>query len=154
MPVELRSSGVRSVQSFEFRDQRIAASFILYPKPFGIQAEYNIGKGPEYNPSADSIETKSLYGGYITASLKLEGKKGMVFFPFSRIQQYKGGKKHELDARRYNVKEIETGLEWQVNKYFEFTASYVISKRRFEDSKLKDNLQSGNLLRLQAQLNF
>jgi hypothetical protein len=25
-------------------DQRVAASFILYPKPFGVQAEYNIGK--------------------------------------------------------------------------------------------------------------
>jgi phosphate-selective porin len=154
LPAELRSSGVKAVKNFEFKDQRIAASLIMYPKPFGIQAEYNWGKGPEYNPAKDSIETKSLYGGYITASVKIEGKKDMVFFPFSRIQQFKGGKKHELDARRYDVKEIETGLEWQVNKYFEFTASYVISKRRFEDSKLKDNLQSGNLMRLQAQVNF
>jgi hypothetical protein len=59
-----------------------------------------------------------------------------------------------LDARRYVVKELEAGTEWQFNKYFEFTVSYVISKRRFEDSKLKNNLQSGNFLRLQAQLNF
>lgn len=154
LPAELRSSGIKAVKSFEFKDQRVAASFVLYPKPFGIQAEYNIGKGPEYNPLSDSIETRNLYGGYITASFKIKGKNEKMFFPFTRIQQYKGGKKHELDARRYNVKEIETGLEWQVNKYFEFTASYIISKRRFEDSKLKDNQQSGNLLRLQAQLNF
>jgi hypothetical protein len=49
---------------------------------------------------------------------------------------------------------MESGLEWQFNKNFELTVSYVLSKRRFEDSKLKNNLQSGNFLRLQAQLNF
>jgi phosphate-selective porin len=154
LPAELRSSSVKAANNFEFKDQRVAASFILYPKPFGIQAEYNWGKGPEYNPAKDSIETKKLDGGYITASLKLNGKKNWVFFPYARIQQYRGGKKHELDARRYEVKELEGGLEWQLNKNFEFTAAYVISKRRFEDSKLKTNLQTGNYLRLQAQLNF
>ena len=154
LPADLRSPTTKAVQSFEFKDQRIATSFILYPKPFGIQAEYNWGKGPEYNPIKDSIEIENLNGGYITASLKVEGKKGMTFFPFTRLQQYKGGKKHELDARRYVVKEMEGGLEWQMNKNFEFTASYVISKRRFESSNQKNNLQSGNLLRLQAQINF
>lgn len=154
LPTDLRSVTVKAVNNFEFRDERVAASFILYPKPFGIQAEYNWGKGPEYNPTKDSIEIKKLNGGYITASVRINGKNGSVFYPFSRVQQYHGGKKHELDARRYQVKEIETGLEWQLNKNFEFTASYVISKRRFEDSKLKNNLQSGNFLRLQAQLNF
>lgn len=154
LPTDLRSPNVKAANNFEFTDQRIAASFVLYPKPFGIQAEYNWGKGPEYNPAKDSIETKNLHGGYITASIRLEGKKNWVFFPFTRAQQYYGGKKHEMDARRYEVKELETGIEWQLNKYFELTASYVISKRRFEDSKLKNNLQSGNFLRIQAQLNF
>jgi Phosphate-selective porin O and P len=154
LPTDLRSSTVKAANNFEFDDKRIATSFILYPKPFGIQAEYNWGKGPEYNPAKDSIETKNLHGGYITASMRIKGKKDWVFFPFSRVQQYYGGKKHELDARRYEVREMETGLEWQFNKYFELTTSYVISKRRFEDSKLKNNLQSGNYLRLQAQLNF
>lgn len=154
LPTDLRSPSVKAANNFEFTDQRVAASFILYPKPLGIQAEYNWGKGPEYNPSKDSIETKSLYGGYITASLRINGKKNWVFFPFTRIEEYYGGKKHELDARHYEVKEMESGIEWQLNKNFELTTSYVISKRRFEDSKLKNNLQSGNFLRLQAQLNF
>jgi phosphate-selective porin len=46
------------------------------------------------------------------------------------------------------------GAEWQVNKNFEFTASYVLSERRFEDNKAKNNLQKGNFMRLQAQVNF
>jgi phosphate-selective porin len=154
LPTDLRSTGVKAANNFEFDDKRIATSLILYPKPFGIQAEYNWGKGPQYNPVKDSIETKSLKGGYITVSYKQTLKNGMILFPFARIQKYDGGKKHELDARSYDVKEMESGLEWQLNKNFEFTASYVLSERRFEDSKAKNNLQKGNYLRLQAQINF
>lgn len=155
VPSENRSIGVKSIKSFEFNDQRIAGSFILYPKPFGIQAEYNVGNGPQYNPAKDSIENRNLKGGYATFSYKAKGKrKDEYFFPFTRIQSYDGGKKHELDARSYRVREIESGLEWQVNKSLEITASYVISNRRFEDSKLRNNAQQGRLLRLQAQVNF
>jgi phosphate-selective porin len=154
LPTDLRNTGVKSANNFEFDDKRVATSFILYPKPFGIQAEYNWGKGPQYNPVKDSIETKKLKGGYVTMSYKKTLKNGMILFPFTRVQQYEGGKKHEIDARGYNVKEAEAGVEWQVNKNFEFTASYVISERRFEDAKAKDNLQKGNFLRLQAQVNF
>ncbi len=154
LPADLRSASVKAVKNFEFKDERVAGSFILYPKPFGIQAEYNWGKGPQYNPANDSIEVKKLNGGYITASYFLKGRDAMVFYPYIRVQKYNGGKKHELDARLYNVKELEFGLEWQLNKHFEFTTAYTFSERRFEDSKLKNNAQKGRLLRLQAQLNF
>ncbi len=154
LTADLRTTGVKAANNFEFKDQRVAASFVLYPKPFGIQTEYNWGKGPQYNPSKDSVETKNLSGGYITVTYKAALKNGMVLFPYSRLQRYNGGKKHELDARSYNVREVETGVEWQVNKNFEFTAAYVITSRRFEDSKARNNLQNGNYMRLQAQLNF
>jgi hypothetical protein len=104
----------------------------------------------------DSIEVRNLKGGYATLYARFKSKKhkDMFFFPYTRVQQYNGGKKHELDARAYNVKEVEMGMEWQVNKYFELTTAYTISERRFEDSKLRQNFQKGNLLRIQAQLNF
>ena len=75
-------------------------------------------------------------------------------FPFVRYQYYDGGKKHELDARSYRVKELELGVEWQPFKNLEFVAMYTLSKRRFEDGALPNNLQEGNLLRLQVQANF
>jgi hypothetical protein len=154
LPADLRSTSVKAVKNFEFKDERVAGTFILYPKPFGIQAEYNVGKGPQYNSANDSIEVKKLSGGYITASYFIKGKNGMVFYPYARVQKYTGGKKHELDARFYDIKELELGLEWQLHKNFEFTAAYAFSNRRFEDSKLRNNLQKGQLVRLQAQLNF
>jgi Phosphate-selective porin O and P len=154
LPADLRNTGVKAANNFEFKDQRVAGSLVLYPKPFGIQAEYNWGKGPQYNPGKDSVETRDLSGGYITVTYKAVLKNDMILFPYSRLQRYNGGKKHEQDARSYNVREVETGVEWQVNKNFEFTAAYVITSRRFEDSKARNNLQKGNYMRLQAQLNF
>ena len=147
------SAGVKSNSDKSYLDQRVAASFILYPKPFGIQAEYNIGRGPEFDKVTDSIMVKKLYGGYVTASFK-STIKGQTLIPFARYHYYKGGKKHETDARSYLVNEIEIGAEWQPSKYFELVAMYTISERRFEDFKLQNNSQAGQLLRLQAQINF
>lgn len=153
MASDIISSGVKINTDKSYTDDRFAASFILYPKPFGIQAEYNIGKGPEFNPSTDSIEIQNLKGGYIILSYLLK-TNGKVFIPFTRYQYYDGGKKHELDARSYTVKELETGIEYQINKNFELVVSYVNADRRFEDFRNQNNRQKGNFLRIQAQLNF
>lgn len=147
------STGVKLRKDRSYQDARAAASFILYPKPFGIQAEYNIGNGPEFNKLTDSIENKALKGGYITTSYKTNVNK-QVFIPFIRFQHYKGGKKHELDARSYEITEFEVGIEWQPTKSFELVTMYTRSSRRFEDFKNQDNLQKGGLLRIQAQINF
>mgnify|MGYP000524476402 CR=1 FL=1 len=79
---------------------------------------------------------------------------GQTLIPFSRFQYYDGGKKHELDARSYEVKELEIGAEWQPNKNFELVVMYTMSARRFEDAANPVNYQRGNLLRIQAQVNF
>ncbi len=147
------SSGVKINDDKTYDDERVAASFILYPKPFGIQAEYNIGRGPEFDNMTDSISTKSLKGGYATLSYKLD-LENQTIIPFTRIQRYQGGKKHELDARSYDVKELEFGVEWQPAKSFELVVMYTMSERRYEDYAKQDNLQKGNLMRIQAQINF
>jgi phosphate-selective porin len=147
------SPGTRVIAGNNYKDERIAASFVMYPRPFGIQAEYNVGRGPEFNTATDSIETRSLSGGYATFNYMMKAGNQLLF-PFLRIQQYNGGKKHELDARSYDVKEVEIGVEWQPFRNFELVAQYTISDRRFEDFRNQDNRQTGRLLRLQAQLNF
>ncbi len=147
------SKGVKYKTDLNYTDQRAAATFVLYPKPFGIQAEYNIGIGPEYNVVTDSIESQKLKGGYITLSYQAHYKK-QIIMPFVRYQIYDGGKKHEKDARSYNVEEYEVGIEWQIFKSFELVTMYTVSDRRFEDYTLQANRQSGQLLRIQAQINF
>lgn len=147
------SSGVKVAKDYTYSDQRVAASVCLYPKPFGILAEYNIGKSPQFNPETDSIETKSLTGGYITFCYKWDIKKQTIL-PFARLQYYDGAKKAELDARAHLVKEIEAGIEYQPFKYMEIVAAYVISNRTTSDFVKQNNAQQGRLLRIQAQFNF
>jgi hypothetical protein len=147
------SNGVKYSDDKNYLDQRVAASLIVYPKPFGIQAEYNIGRGPQFNKLTDSVEVMSLTGGYATLNCKLD-IKGQKLYPFTRYQYYKGGKKHEQDARAYEVRELEIGVEWEPVKNFELVVMYTISSRRYEDYIKRDNYQQGNLLRIQAQVNF
>ncbi len=150
---EQTSQGVNVSPDRNYVDERVAATFVLYPQPFGIQAEYNIGRGPAYNKATNTIEAQKLDGGYVTLSY-LTHFKNQVFIPFTRAHYYNGGKKHELDARMYNVRELEIGVEWQPVKQFELVCQYTMSSRRFEDKVKPNNLQYGNLLRIQAQLNF
>ncbi|WP_163410097.1 porin [Flavobacterium ajazii] len=135
------------------KDQRIGATFVLYPKPFGIQTEYNIGTGPRYNPATNRIDVTDINGGYVLLNYKWDFKKQHVY-PFARFQYYDGGKKYEKDARTYVVRDYGLGVEWQPIKAFELTAEYVIADRTFEDSAILVNRQQGNVLRLQAQFNF
>jgi hypothetical protein len=151
------SSGVATPFDPDYvTDQRVAATFVLYPKPFGIQTEYNIGKGPRYDKTTNSVQVDNLQGGYITLNYKwdLNLEKRHFLYPFAKFQYYDGGKKFEKDARSYIVRDYEFGLEWQPFKAFELVGEWVIADRTFEDSAKPDNRQQGNLLRLQAQFNF
>ena len=148
-----RSASVKGADDWSYEDTRMLGGFCLYPRPFGLLAEYNIGRGPEYNPATDSVETRDLSGGFATATWRFK-VKDHVILPFVRYQVYQGGKKHELDARSYSVNDIEFGVEWQPVKNFELVCEYYIGDRRFEDHAKPENKQRGELLRIQAQFNF
>ena len=153
LPEDNVTEGVVANHDLTYKDQRIAGTFVLYPQPFGIQAEYNIGNGPRYNKYTNTIENSFVKGGYVTLSYK-ETLWNQLFYPFVRYHYYDGGKKFEQDARSYKVNELELGIEWRPFRSFELVAMYTISSRRYEDAILTDNLQEGQLLRLQAQVNF
>ena len=137
----------------EFEEFRYGPTIVVYPQPFGIQAEFNWGRGPEYDPVTNDVVDAPLRGGYVLANYFIQKGKD-IFIPFSRYHYYKGGKKFELDATRHRVNELEIGVEWQPNKNFELVAMYTISDRTFENSLNPNNRQQGSLLRLQAQVNF
>jgi len=136
-----------------FQDRRVAGHFVIYPQPFGFQAEYNAGRGPMFNRAARRIENHGLQGGY-GQFLYMAKFHGQVLTPYFKAGYYDGGKKQELDARRYLVREQEFGLEWQPNPYIELTTAYTHSDRTFEDLQRLDNRQKGNLMRIQLQFNY
>ena len=93
-----------------------------------------------------------MHGGYVTASFRTKaGNTTLV--PFVRYQVYDGGKKHEADARLYDMNETEIGVEWQISKNLELTLAYAISRRKYDDFKTAYN-EKGNLLRLQLQTSY
>jgi hypothetical protein len=141
------------VASTMFLDQRIAGTLVVYPQPFGFQTEYNFGKGPEFNPATNKTELQNLKGGYSQIMYRIT-KNDNNIIPFVKYQVYDGGKKFELDARSYKVKDLELGVEFQLKEYFELVALYMISDRTFEDYAKPVNNQKGKTLRLQAQFNF
>ncbi len=146
------STGVKAKENLTYTDRRAALSFVLYPQPFGIQAEYNVGDSPTFDTESDSIRVKKLHGGYITACFRTKIKSTFLT-PYVRYQVYEGGKKHETDARHYDLNETEIGIEWQVIKSLELTLAYAISHRRYNDFKT-DYDEKGDMLRLQLQVNY
>lgn len=153
MPTSLLSSKVKYRSDRTYLDERIAATFVLYPQPFGIQAEFTTGTGPRFNKNTDSIESAKVVGGYILMSYRFK-VKGQTIIPFIRFVKYDGAKKFEQDARAYNVEEIEAGIEWEPIKQFELVVAYNNATRRFEDYAKQENQQIGRFLRIQAQVNF
>lgn len=146
------SAGVKTVKDLTYSDRRVAGSIVLYPQPFGILAEYNLGESPGFDAASDSIRVQKLNGGFVTASYRSKLGKGFVM-PYARYQVYDGAKKHELDARHYNMNELEIGVEWQPIKNLELTLAYVLSDRKYTNLNT-DYAEKGNLLRIQMQANY
>jgi phosphate-selective porin len=137
----------------EFQELRYGPSFVIYPQPFGLQAEYNWGKGPQFNPETNDVEDAPIRGGYVLASYMKKTGQGAII-PFTRYHYFSGGKKFEIDATRHRVNELEIGVEWQFNKAFELVTMYTISDRSAQNSRDPFNREKGSLLRIQAQVNF
>lgn len=130
----------------DYRDVRMHATFVLYPKPFGLQVEYNAGVGPELVGS--EIRERPLDGGYAMAMWRQNTPVGWVT-PYVRVHRYDGGKKFERSAPRHEIRELNAGVEWQVFKWLELTTEFMAS-----DRTVAGNRQQGRLLRLQLQFSF
>ncbi|MGH7713799.1 MAG: porin [Gemmatimonadaceae bacterium] len=150
--VTSRSTGVTGPS--EFDDRRVAGSVVWYPNPLGFSAEWTTGEGPEFDPATRQIELQDLRGGYAMVIGRVRGPAAQMWYPFVRWQRYDGGKKHELDARSYRVRELEIGTEWSPMRAIELTAQYTIADRRYEDNATIGNHQKGQLLRLQLQVSY
>lgn len=137
----------------DYYDQRSAASFIFYPQPFGFQAEYTLGQGPEYDYRIDDVRVKNLKGWYAQINYQVYWQDNR-FFPYARVQEYQGGRKLDTNATSVGSREWEFGSEWQPNQAFELTVAYALSDRMNQSSSSNKTHERGNLIRLQAQFNY
>ena len=131
----------------DIRDFRFHSTFVLYPQPFGLQAEYNWGKGPEL--LGKTIFERPLEGGYVMAMYRTKTESYGTFTPYVRLHRYDGGKKFETNAPRHEVRELNAGLEWQLKQWLEITGEWMESERAVNTKR-----EVGRLFRLQVQLNY
>lgn len=159
-----------------YADERLAWHILIYPQPIGLQAEYTIGRGPELNPERTEVVSGKLRGGYVQLFYNYKcDSLCLNVIPYARYQEYFGGRKSLANAPRDSVRELELGVEYQINKALEITIAGTFSLRNssnsqfspgactsalptpgFEVSCLQTPYQrtTGNLIRFQLQWNF
>ena len=147
---ELRSGTISAVA---YDDDRVGIHAMLDPQPFGIQAEWNWGRGPEYDRVAQSILTRNLNGGYVQMMYRAPTDSLGVLMPYARWQYYRGGWKAGTNAPRLATDELELGIEWQPWKVLEFTLAFARRKRAEADER-RTGRARGNLVRTQVQWNY
>ncbi len=137
------------------KDDRVAVSAIIYPQPFGLQAEWNWGRGPVLDPTQTVISSGALNGGYILANYKYEDTEfGLgTFFPFVKYQYFKGGQKFENNSPLARLYEWDFGVEWQPLPEVEFSAIYSKMDRTNVVAAPYRQFHA-DLLRMQLQWNY
>lgn len=105
-------------------DHRVGLTAVWYPQPFGVEAEWNIGEGPELGSDRRSVGTEFLHGGYVQLNYKVDDRWG-TWFPFTRWQYYDGGRKFARNAPSMDVNELDFGVEWQPIPDLEVTVAYT-----------------------------
>jgi hypothetical protein len=135
-------------------DARAYGAIVLYPRPIGFVAEATVGVGPmQGRDDPTVIDSHRLQGGYAQVMAKIDGPFGTVaLFPYVRLTYYDGGKKFMPNAPRYEVRELEAGLEWQIHSALELVLAYQVVERTSD--RYPHNLEFGHVSRVQLQFNY
>ena len=126
----------------EFDDRRAFATFVMYPQPFGIEAEWTVGQGPQLNDARTAISLNDLKGGYVMINYRILSGEN-EFFPFIRWNYFDGARKFNTNAHKLVVNEIDVGCEWQLNKSLELQLQYTFCAER--NAYTAPNNTAGNL---------
>lgn len=135
------------------REDRVGVHAILFPQPFGMQAEWNWGESGTLNLQNKTVESQSLSGGYVQVMYKIDKllRSDDALIPFVKWQTYDGAWKGAANAPRVNVEELDVGFEWQIMKPLEVVVTYT-NMDRTNVSNLGQ--ASGDMIRTQLQWNY
>ena len=142
------------------KDERVGATFVWYPQPFGVEAEWNYGRGPELNSNASRIDSSSLHGGYVQFSwrvqdLSLRGRGLGEATPFTRWSYFDGGRKYGRNAAASVINEIDVGIEWQPIPAVELMLAYTPTFTRTNSSSFPyASTTTAHRIGLQLQFNY
>ena len=138
-----------------FNDRRASAHFIMYPQPWGLEAEWTTGQGPQMNDARNAIGQSYLNGGYVTLSYRHKYGEQSELIPYVRWNYFDGARKFAVNAPKMVVNEIDLGFEWQWRKEVELQLQYTLADERSNTSTSNPAIISGSRrLALQLQFNY
>lgn len=145
----LRSGGCPS------QDKRVTAYVWTPPQPWGLMAEYTIGRGPERNAHG-IIEETHLYGGYVQLNYTWRYSDVGMLTPYIRYSEYHGGIKNLAAAAADNIM-WNFGLVWEPDTHLRLVSEYSIHDRlNFSEMRARQPQEEiyGQMLRFQVQWFF
>lgn len=135
-------------------DRRVAATAVWYPQPFGFEAEWNVGTGPELNDNFTQINSEWLNGGYLQFNYQIAVGSRKIF-PYTRWHFYQGGRKFGSNAPYEYVNELDFGFEYAPWNELEFSVQYTWTFDRTNTSQAPyDDVQGASRIEFQAQWNY
>ena len=138
-----------------FVDRRASAHFIMYPQPWGIEAEWTTGQGPQLTDDRTSVTSQSLQGGYIMVNYRHKYGEQSELTPYVRWNYFDGARKFATNAPKMVVNELDIGFEWQWRKEVELQLQYTLADERSNTSTAMPTVISGSRrLALQLQFNY
>ncbi|HUU32487.1 MAG TPA: porin [Vicinamibacterales bacterium] len=135
-------------------DERVAVSVVVYPQPLGLEAEWNVGRGPQISDDYRTITQRRLNGGYVQLDYSAQTHYGRVE-PFARWNYFDGARKFGRNAPRDEVNEVDAGVEFARWAEVEITGMFTHTFRRTRTSTFPFALTRGaNRVGLQVQWNY
>jgi len=111
------------------RDTRFAVNAILFPQPFGLEAEWTWGEGPQLSDDMRTINSRTLNGGFVQAVYRHVFPNQAELVPFVRWQTFDGARKFAANAPRNRVDELALGFEYIPYPELELTLMYAAGTR-------------------------
>lgn len=135
------------------REERVGVHAILFPQPFGVQAEWNWGEQGTLNLANKTIESQDLNGGYVQIMYKIDKilRSDDTLIPFVKWQTYDGAWKAATNAPRISTDELDVGFEYQIMKPLEVVVTYTNMDRTNVGNL---GQASGDMIRTQLQWNY
>jgi len=113
-----------------FKDRRTFATFVMFPQPWGIEAEWTVGQGPQLNDAGTRILEQNLEGGYVMVNYRYQYGEGSELLPFVRWNYYDGARKFGTNAHKMVVNDLDIGFEWQWRPEVELSMMYSLTGER------------------------
>lgn len=135
-------------------DERVAVSAVVYPQPLGIEAEWNVGTGPQLAADYRSISSRRLNGGYLQVNYAAQNHLGR-WAPFARWSYFDGGRKFARNAPGFEVNEVDAGIEFARWAEVEITGMFTHTFKRTRTSTFPFALtRDANRVGFQVQWNY